>query len=246
MAAVFDEPNLMASAGLVPVMRLAERVGLHRLVGERVRVAGSEGANPGLKVGSIVAGLLTDADSIDDLDVIRRGGMGRLFAGARAPSTLGTFLRSFTWGHARQLESVAQEVTVNLAATTPILDGADQMLFIDADSTLGEVFGHAKHGAAFGHAKVGGYVVRLRGYHPLIVTLATSNTAPLVAATRLRAGNAGSARGAASLMREAIESARRCGGRAGRMLFRGDSAFYVGELVSACRQAGWTCRSPWW
>jgi hypothetical protein len=236
--AVFDDPNLVASAGLVPVMRLAERVDLPGLVSRRLRIPGSAGANPEVKVGSIVAGMLTGADSIDDLDVIRHGGMGRLFTGVRAPSTVGTFLRSFTWGHARQLESVARQALVGLAAAAPMLDGADRMLFIDADSTLGEVFGHAKHGAAFGHAKIGGYQVRLRGYHPLIVTLATPTAAPVIAATRLRAGNAGSARGAASLITETIQTARQCGGRAGRMLFRGDSAFYAGEVVSACRRAG--------
>ena len=235
---MFDDPNLVASAGLVPVMRLAERTGLRQLVDDRVRIPGSDGANPAAKVGSIVAGMLTGADSIDDLDVIRHGGMGRLFTGARAPSTVGTFLRAFTWGHARQLESVARQAMVALAATTPILADAGQTLFIDADSTLGEVFGHAKQGAAFGHTKVGGYVVRLRGYHPQIVTLSTPSTAPVIAATRLRAGNAGSARAAASLLTEAIGIATQCGGRAGRMLFRGDSAFYVGEVVSACRQAG--------
>ncbi|EWM15843.1 TnpC protein [Kutzneria sp. 744] len=238
VGAVFDDPNLVASAGVVPVMRLAEQAGLHDLVEDRVRIPESAGANPAAKVGSIVAGMLTGADSIDDLDVVRHGGMGRLFTGARAPSTVGTFLRAFTWGHARQLESVARQITIGLASRTPLLPGAEQMMFLDADSTLGEVFGHAKQGAAFGHAKVGGYVVRLRGYHPLIATLSTPTAAPVIAATRLRAGNAGSARGAASMARELISVARGCGGQPGRMLFRGDSAFYVGELITACRQAG--------
>ena len=238
VGAMFDDPNLVASAGLVPVMRLAQRVGLHELVDQRVRIPGSEGANPGLKIASIVAGMLTGADSIDDLDVVRHGGTGQLFSGIRAPSTVGTFLRSFTWGHARQLESVARQITIGVAAQTPLLPGADQMMFLDADSTLGEVFGHAKQGAAFGHAKVGGYVVRLRGYHPLIATLSTPTAAAVIATTRLRAGNAGSARGATSMVRELIGLARRCGGQPGRMLFRGDSAFYAGALVSACRQAG--------
>lgn len=236
--AVFDDPNLVASAGLVPVLRLAEQVGLDRLSRERIRVAGSAGASADAKIGSIVAGMLTGADSIDDLDVLRHGGIGRVVTGVRAPSTVGTFLRALSWGHARQVESVARQVMLGLAAATPVLAGASDMLFLDADSTLGEVFGHAKQGAAFGHAKVGGYVVRLRGYHPQIVTLSTADTAPVIAATRLRGGNAGSARAAASLISEAIGIARQCGGRAGRMLFRGDSAFYVGELVSACQQAG--------
>jgi Transposase DDE domain group 1 len=235
---VFDDPNLVASAGLVPVMALAERCGLAAVVRERVRVAGPAGANADVKIASVVAGMLTGADSIDDLGVIRHGGMGVLFGGVRAPSTLGTFLRSLYWGHARQLEAVAREVTCRLIQATPVLAGAGEMMFIDADSTLARVFGHAKVGATFGHAKAGGYAVRLRGYHPLLATLATPQAAPVIAATRLRGGNAGSARGAASLVTETLNMAKRCGGRPGRMLFRGDSAFYAGEVVSACRRAG--------
>jgi hypothetical protein len=112
------------------------------------------------------------------------------------------------------------------------------MMLIDADSTLSRVFGHAKAGAAFGHTKAGGYDVRLRGYHPLIATLATPDAPPVIAATRMRAGNAGSTRGAASLVTEAIGVARRCGGRPGAMLFRGDPAFYAGAIISACTRAG--------
>jgi hypothetical protein len=236
--AVFDERNLVVSAGLVPVMALAERCGLHGLVRERVRVPGSAGANAGLKVASIVAGMVTGADCIDDLGVVRHGALPRLFGGIRAPSTLGTFLRAFTWGHARQLESAAREVTCRLVGFAPVLPRAGELMFIDADSTLGEVFGHAKAGARFGHAKIGGYNITLRGYHPLIATLSDGQGAPVIAATRMRAGNAASARGAASLVTETINIAKRCGGAPGRMLFRGDSAFYAGELVSACRRAG--------
>lgn len=238
VSAVFDDPNLVASAGLVPVMRLAERVGLHEVVSERVRVPGSVGANADVKVASIVAGMLTGADSIDDLGVIRHGAMPKLFGGIRAPSTVGTFLRAFTWGDARQVESAAREALVGLVRQTPVLAGADERVFIDADSTLARVFGHAKQGAAFGHTKIGGHNVRLRGYHPLLTTLSTRQSAPVVAGTRMRGGNAGSARGAASLVTETINLARRCGARPDRMLFRGDSAFYAGEIVSACRRQG--------
>jgi hypothetical protein len=238
VSAVFDDPNLVASAGLVPVMRLAERVGLHEVVSERVRLPGSVGANADVKVASIVAGMLTGADSIDDLGVIRHGAMPKLFGGIRAPSTVGTFLRAFTWGDARQVESAAREALVGLVRQTPVLAGAVERVFIDADSTLGRVFGHAKQGAAFGHTKIGGHNVRLRGYHPLLTTLSTRQSAPVVAGTRMRGGNAGSARGAASLVTETINLARRCGARPDRMLFRGDSAFYAGEIVSACRRQG--------
>ena len=104
VSAVFDDPNLIGSAGLVPVMRLAERAGLNDLVSEHLTVASP---NAGVKAAGVVAGMLAGADSIDDLDVLRHGGMGRVFSGVRAPSTLGTFLRSFSFGHVRQLDAVA-------------------------------------------------------------------------------------------------------------------------------------------
>ena len=101
--AVFDDPNLIGSAGLVPVMRLAERAGLHELLAERLSVPSP---NAGVKAACVVAGMIAGADSIDDLDVLRHGGMSKVFTGVRAPSTLGTFLRSFTFGHVRQLDAV--------------------------------------------------------------------------------------------------------------------------------------------
>ena len=100
---VFDDPNLMSAAGLVPAMMLAESAGLHDLLTERVSVTSP---NAAVKAASVVGGMLAGADSIDDLDLLRHGGMGRLFDGIRAPSTLGTFLRSFTHGHVQQLDAV--------------------------------------------------------------------------------------------------------------------------------------------
>ena len=96
MSVAFDDPNLVSSAGLVPVLGLAGRCGLH----ETVRAALSvPSPNAAVKVAAVVAGMVAGADSIDDLDRLRHGGMGRLFSGVRAPSTLGTFLRAFTFGH---------------------------------------------------------------------------------------------------------------------------------------------------
>lgn len=237
----FDEENLVSCAGLVPVMGLAEQAGLGDLVAEHVTISNppiaSTGANPADKIGSIVAGMAAGADSIDDLDVIRHGGMARLFAGVYAPSTLGSLLRAFTHGHALQLAAVARQFLIALAARTPILAGADQVAFIDIDSLLRRVYGHAKQGARFGHAKVGGYPVRLRGLSPLVATICTPIAAPVIAAMRLRAGNAGSARGAGGLLAQALATAR-AAGASGRLWVRADSAFYAGTVISAAVRAG--------
>jgi hypothetical protein len=124
----FDEENLVSCAGLVPVMALAERAGLSDLVADKVKITGepipSTGANPAGKITSIVAGMAAGADSIDDLDVIRHGGMKRLFVGVYAPSTLGSFLRAFTHGHVLQLVAVLRAMVVTLAHRTPVLTGA--------------------------------------------------------------------------------------------------------------------------
>lgn len=237
----FDEENLVSCAGLVPVMRLAEDTGLHDLVADAVRIEDppvpSTGVNPAGKISSVVAGMAAGADSIDDLDVLRHGGMPELFGGVYAPSTLGSFLRAFTWGHTRQLAAAAREFLVGLAGRTPVLAGADQMAYVDIDALLRRVSGHAKQGARFGHAKVGGYAVLLRGLSPLVATLSTPLAAPVVAATRLRNGAASSVKGAASLLTEALSTAR-AAGATGQVLVRADSQFYAGKVVSAGRRAG--------
>jgi hypothetical protein len=233
--ASFDDPNLVSCVGLEPVMRLAESCDLPGIVAQRVRVPGEKGSNPAGKVSTIVAGMVTGADSIDDLDVVRHGGMATLFGEVYAPSTLGSFLREFTHGHVRQLQAAGRDLLVALARSTPVLAGADVLTFVDVDSMLRPVYGKKKQGAAFGHAKVGGYNVRLRGYNPLIATLSTPLSAPVVAATRLRAGNAGSARGACWQVAEAIGTARACGA-AGLIVVRMDSAFYAKKTIWACRR----------
>jgi hypothetical protein len=216
-------------------MRLAQDVGLHDAVADRVRLPGGTGSNPAGKVATIVAGMLAGADSMDDLDIARHGGMRSLFTGVYAPSTLGSFLRTFTHGHVRQVQAAAREVLVALSGRAPILAGADTLCFVDIDSMLRRVYGKQKQGTGFGHAKVGGYNVYLRGYNPLIATLSTPLTAPVIAATRLRAGNAGSARGAASMIAEAISTARACGAT-GEIVVRGDSAFYAKTVITGCRR----------
>lgn len=232
----FDEPNLVSCAGVLPVMRLAADCGLHQLVAGRVSVGSSTGSNPAGKVAALVAGMVAGADSISDVDVIRHGGMGRLFDGVYAPSTLGSFLRAFRWGHVRQLESAARAFLASLAAVTPLLPGVEDLAFVDVDSLLRRVYGHAKAGAELGYAKVGGYPVLLRGLSPLVATVCTPLSAPVVAATRLRGGNAGSARGAAGLVAEAITVAR-AAGAAGQVVVRADSAFCSAAVIGACRRA---------
>jgi len=116
VSAVFDDPNLIGSAGLVPVMRLAHRAGLQDLLEQRLSVPS---ANAAAKAACVMAGMLAGADSIDDLDVLRHGGMGRVFTNVRAPSRLGTFLRSFAFGHVRELDAVHTRVLAGLATVVP-------------------------------------------------------------------------------------------------------------------------------
>jgi hypothetical protein len=230
VSATFDEPNLVSCAGLmVPVLRLAERAGLHAAADRRVRLpasAGSGAASPGVKITSIVAGMVAGADSIDDLGVIRHGALPRLFGGIRAPSTLGMFLRGFAWGNVRQLDAVARETLVGVSRQAPLLPGVDQYAFLDVDSTINRVYGYAKQGADYGYTRV-------RGLHPLLATPSTPIAAPVIAGTRLRRGSAGSAKGAASFVAEAITTAR-AAGATGTLLARMDSAFDNHAVVSTC------------
>ena len=159
---VFDDPNLVSAAGLVPAMLLAESAGLHDLLAEQVSVASP---NAAVKAASVVGGMLAGADSIDDLDLLRHGGMDRLFAGVRAPSTLGTFLRSFTHGHVQQLDAVGAGLLTGLTCRVPgMIAGAaaDQGLaFLDVDDTIREVHGYSKQGAGYGYTRVRGLNIQL-------------------------------------------------------------------------------------
>ena len=119
--ATFDDPNLVAAAGLVPLVKLAQTAGLKKLAAGRLTVPTDKGANAGVKVTSLVAGMAAGADSIDDMAVLRHGGMGRVFTRTYAPSTLGQFLRAFTFGHVRQLDAVASRFLLKLAGLTPLL-----------------------------------------------------------------------------------------------------------------------------
>ena len=235
--ASFDDPNLVSHAGLVPVMALAGRAGLGDLIAEHVRPAGDCGVNAHLKVPCLVAGMAAGADSIDDMDLLRHGAMTRLFGGIRAPSTLGSHLRSYTWGNVSQLEKAGREFLARLAGQAPLLPGADTLAFIDIDSMQKRVYGHQKQGAKFGHTKIQGKSLLVRGLNALAATISTPLAAPVIAATRLRGGNAASARGAASLASRAIATARDCG-CTGTIIVRADSAFYTAAVIGAIRRGG--------
>ena len=235
--ASFDDPNLVSRAGLVPVMALAHRCGLAGLAGEHVRIGRRAGINADLKVSCLVAGMTAGADSIDDMDVLRHGAMPVLFGGVRAPSTLGTFLRSFTWGNARQLEAAGRRFLAELARQVPLLPGRDVVAFVDIDSQQKRVFGYRKQGAAFGYTKISGKSLLVRGLNVLAATISTPLAAPVIAAVRLRGGSAASARGAASFITEAIGAARDAG-CSGTIVARMDSAYYSSAAIWAIRRAG--------
>jgi Transposase DDE domain group 1 len=235
--ASFDDPNLVSHAGLVPVMALAQRAGLGDLVAGHVRPGGQCGVNPAAKVPCLVAGMAAGADSIDDMDLLRHGAMTSLFGGIRAPSTLGSHLRSYTWGNVAQLERAGREFLANLAGQAPLLPGADVLAFIDIDSMQKRVYGHKKQGARFGHTKIQGKSLLVRGLNALAAVISTPLSAPVIAATRLRGGNAASARGAASMAARAITTARGCG-CTGMIIVRMDSAFYNAAVIGAIRGQG--------
>lgn len=230
VSASFSEPNLIASAGLVPLVRLAERCDLAVLIRRHVNLGVTTGANPAGKAMSLVAGMCVGADSIADMDVLRSGGTSRLFGGIYAPSTLGSFLRAFTHGHVRQLQAAARRFTANLIAHTGLIPPTEPVVFLDVDSKVKRVYGPGKQGASFGYTKV-------RGLHFQIVTASTPSSRPVIVATRLRKGSAGSGKGAASLVAEAIRAVREAGITA-VIVVRADSAFFSAKLVKAIRAAG--------
>ena len=241
-SAVFDDGNLVSCAGVVAVMTLAEQTGLSRLLGEKVHISAprikSGSANPAPKLATVVAGMVAGADCIDDVDILRSGGMKSLFDGVYAPSTVGTLLREFTFGHARQLESVLREHLVALCGRVDLLpNAAEQRVFIDIDSLLRPVYGHAKQGASYGHTKIAGKQILRKGLSPLATTISTASSAPVIAGMRLRAGKANSGKGAARMVAQAISTAR-AAGASGKILVRGDSAYGNRKVVAACVRAG--------
>jgi len=215
------------------MLALARSAGLTKLADQHLSVPTDKGANPGLKVASLVAGMVAGADSIEDMAVLRHGGMGKVFTSAYAPSTLGSFLRSFTFGHVRQLDAVSARFLSGLAATTPVVAGIDDQVMVDIDDTIIEVHGYGKQGSGYGYSGV-------RGLNAILATLTTKDTAPVIVAQRLRKGSCGSPRGAKRLVTDALATVRklRTGPGAGKVLLRADSAFYGHGPVGAAVRAG--------
>lgn len=225
----FDDERLIANAGLVLVATLSRRLGIEQMVDKMVHLGERAGAaRPGRKVLTLIHAIAAGADSIDDTDVLRAGGTEALLGHkAMAPSTLGTFLRAFTFGHVRQLDRVLGEA-IKRAWEMGAGPGAKRLV-IDIDSFLGEAKGRLKQGASRGYTGV-------RGYHPLLATRAGTGE---VLHARARKGSAGSGRGALRFCEELIARVRRAGAE-GEILIRADSAFYSGKVIAyleakACR-----------
>ena len=225
----FDDHRLVANAGLLLPVTLAQRLGLSQLVDRHVDLGRAPGrANTGDKMMTLVASALAGGDCIDDADVLRAGSTDRVLGGVvKAPSTLGTFLRSFRWGHVRQLDRVSRELLAR--AWSAGAGPGDAPLTIDLDSTICETFGLAKEGARH-HGYTG-----QRGYHPLLARVRTTwaGTGDVLMC-RLREGRANTVRGAAHFLRETVGRVRYAGAT-GPLTLRADSGFYAHALVAVCR-----------
>ena len=221
----FDDDRLVAAAGLLLPATLAQHLGLRELVNERLDLGRAAGrANPGDKLLTLVMSALAGGDCIDDADALRAGGTGRVLGHVvKAASTLGTFLRSFRWGHVRQLDAVSRELLGRAwaAGTGP---GATPFT-IDLDSTICETYGLQKEGALH-HGYTG-----VRGYHPLLAVAAGTGD---ILMARLREGRANTVRGAAHFLTETIGRVRHAGA-SGELTVRADSGFYAQEVVKVCR-----------
>jgi hypothetical protein len=227
VAVVFDDRRAVSDAGIVLVAALAQRLGVEALAARLVRLGQRVGAaNAGRKVMTLIYAMVLGADCIDDCDVLRSGRLSALLGTVAAPSTLGTFLRAFTFGHVRQLDRLlAESLRRAWAAGAGPGDGP---LVVDVDSFIGEVHGPAKQGAGFGYT-------RRRGYHPLLATRADTGE---VLHIRLRKGSAGSPRGVLRFADELIARVTRAGAR-GPKLLRADSAFWNKKRIARLETAGW-------
>jgi len=225
----FDDERVVVNAGIMLAVTLGRRLGIEGLVEAAVRLGGRPGASrPGRKVLSLIHAMLLGADCIDDCDVLRAGNTEAVLGHkAMAPSTLGTFLRAFTFGHVRQLDRVLGEALKRAwrAGAGP----GEGRLVIDVDSFVGEVHGHAKQGAGYGYT-------RKLGYHPILATRADTSE---VLHVRLRKGAANTQRGALRFVDELLARVRRAGAT-GAVLLRADSGFWNQKVTARLREQG--CR----
>jgi hypothetical protein len=226
---LFDDERAVANAGVLLPAMLADRLGIEALVDRTVDLGDRAGsANPGRKVMSLVSAMALGADCIDDCDVLRSGRTRAVLGHAvAAPSTLGTFLRAFTFGHVRQLDRVLAE-TLSRAWTAGAGPGDDRLV-VDVDSFVGEVYGYDKQGAGYGYT-------HRRGYHPIVATRSETGE---VLHIRARKGSANSSRGALRFVEELIPRVARAGAT-GPKLLRADSGFWNRKIMARLQAAGWT------
>ncbi len=220
--ATFDDPNLVANAGLLLIATMSERLCLEELVNATVRLDGRVGgARPGRKVLTLTHAICAGSSHIDHTDMLRAGATaGVLGHRVMAPSTIGTFLRSFTFGHCRQMEAVNGHALQRAWAA-----GAGPSvgpLVIDIDSTICEVHGNAKQGAGFGYTHT-------LGYHPILATRADTGE---VLHARMRKGSANTQRGTVRFLDELIARVRRAG-VTGPLTVRVDSGFWSNNTIVA-------------
>ena len=215
----FDEPSLVANAGLLLIATLAERLSIEKLMNDTVHLGRIGGALPGRKVLTLVHAIVAGASHIDHANVLRAGASASVLGHrVMAPSTLGTFLRAFSFGHVRQLEAVTAEV-LRRAWAMGAGPGNDRLV-VDVDSTICEVAGRKKQGASFGYTKV-------RGYHPLLAT--RSDTGEVLHA-RMRKGSAHTSRGMHRFIEELLPRLRRAGA-SGEIVLRCDSGFWSNDVL---------------
>jgi hypothetical protein len=221
----FDDTHAVANAGLLLAATLAERLGIEQTADALIELGERPGAHrPGRKLLTLVHALLAGGDCIDDADLLRCGQTASVLGHrVMAPSTLGTFLRSFTFGHVRQLDRLAEQVLAR--AWTVGAGPGDGPMTMDLDSTVCEVHGYHKQGAAYGYTHT-------LGYHPLLASRADSGE---VLHARQRSGRANTARGTARFVDELAARVRRAGA-SGELTMRMDSGFWSAKTIRACRR----------
>lgn len=214
----FDDDHAVAEAGLILPATLTDKLGLERAADELIGV----GYRPGRKLTTLVQAIVAGAECIDDTDILRAGATERILNHkVMAPSTLGTWLRSFTSGHVRQLEKLTEKILSRAWAAGA--GPGEAPMTIDLDSTICKVYGQAKQGAAHGYTRV-------LGYHPILATRADTGE---VLHTRMRKGSANTMRGAPRFVRETLGRVRRAGAT-GSLTLRSDSGFYSTNVITAC------------
>jgi hypothetical protein len=227
IAVTFDDPNLVANAGLLLVATLVSRLGLEDLCNSTIRLTGRTGGfQPGRKILTLVHALVAGASHIDHADLLRAGSTAKVLPHrVMAPSTLGTFLRAFTFGHVRQFEKVIGE---SLQRAWSLGAGpGDNQLVVDIDSTIREVFGKLKGGAAYGYSKV-------LGYHPILATRADTGE---ILHARFRKGSANTQRGTKRFVEELVARLRRAGA-SGQIIMRFDSGYWSNETIKVLGRLG--------